>query len=109
MSELLVWCIKRSLTLDPQERAKMSGKDPPPTLTPEQEQTAREVIEVTMKNLRAKKIDTSVDTSQRPDPRTQVKGNEQNEKNRARHINFTAEIDRCAAFLPGLTQLNTCL
>ncbi|KAI0035382.1 Mis12-Mtw1 protein family-domain-containing protein [Vararia minispora EC-137] len=97
MSELLVWCIKRSLSLSPQgSSAKMSGKDPP-ALAPEQDQILRDVIDDTIKMLRAKKIDTRVNGSERPDPRTQVKGNEQNEKNRARHIQFTAEIDRIKA------------
>jgi hypothetical protein len=99
MTQLLVWCIKRPLASDNRQRGSTaSGKDPPasklPSLSPVHEEILREVMESTVRMLTSKKIDTSVDGSARPDPRTQVKGNEQTEKNHLRRIRFTADIDR---------------
>ena len=85
MSQLLQWTLKRQLSSDPP-----SGKDPP---------LLREVIEGTIRGLSEKKIDLSVSGggAQERWIGKDFNANEQNEKNRARHARFTADIERCVS------------
>ncbi|KZV65203.1 hypothetical protein PENSPDRAFT_655942 [Peniophora sp. CONT] len=90
MSQLLQWTLKRQLSSDPP-----SGKDPPLTAL------YREVIEGTIRGLAEKKIDVSAGAGGGGQGERWIgkefNANEQNEKNRARHARFTADIERAEA------------
>ncbi|VDC03093.1 unnamed protein product [Peniophora sp. CBMAI 1063] len=89
MSQLLQWTLKRQLSSD-----APSGKDPPRTAL------LREVIEGTIKGLAEKRVDVSGSGGGVATERwigKDFNANEQNEKNRARHARFTADIERAEA------------
>jgi kinetochore protein Mis13/DSN1 len=71
------------------------GKDPPPPLTSEEADILRSVQEQLIKMLADKKIDTNVYNDGSGNGVAAVmKENEQNVKNRAREVAFTARIER---------------
>ena len=91
MSQLLQWTLKRQLSSEPP-----SGKDPPHTAL------LKEVIERTIKGLAEKRVDVSGSGCGAATERwigKDFNANEQNEKNRARHARFTADIERCVSHI----------
>ena len=104
--QLLLWCSMRCSPSDPSASTSNSkkrnadareGKDPP--LSDASRGVLNTVIGDTIKLLAEKHINTNVYSPQDDKARRKLRPNEQNEKNRVRHIKFSADIERCVAFL----------